>query len=72
MKRALIVATALMVASAAHAETYRLIQAIGNSEKETAGLTKQECEAKKREIQAVTDAIGAGGTVTCIPESLLK
>ncbi|WP_064696062.1 hypothetical protein [Rhizobium aegyptiacum] len=64
---------AFLSASAAQVETYRLIQATGNSEREAArGLSKQECEEKKRELKAISVAIGAGGSVTCLPESFFK
>jgi len=60
-------------------ETYRLVQAIGNSEKVHAkGLSKAECEAKKRELKAVAEAIGTYnektgfGSITCLPDSFFK
>ncbi|PDS67966.1 hypothetical protein [Rhizobium phaseoli] len=68
-----IVTIVFLSASAAQAETYRLIQATGNAEREAArGLSKQECEERKRELKAITAAIGAGGSVTCLPESFFK
>ncbi len=72
MKTARIIVIALLTASAAQVETYRLIHAIGNSEEETPGLSKQECEKRKQELKVITAALGTGGTVSCIPESLLK
>ncbi|MBX3504458.1 MAG: hypothetical protein KF895_03190 [Parvibaculum sp.] len=64
---------------AAATETYRLIHAIGNDEKEIArGLSKPECEARKREYKTVADALGAYdeaagyGSITCLPESLFR
>jgi hypothetical protein len=60
-------------------ETYRLVQAIGNSEKVHAkGLSKAECETKKRELKAVAEAIGTYnektgfGSITCLPDSFFK
>ncbi len=57
-------------------ETYRLIQALGNSEKEAArGLSKAECEDRKKELKAVGSALGTYneaigyGSITCLPES---
>ncbi len=65
------------VASSAQAETYRLIHAIGNSEKVIAkGLTKQACEEMKRDRVAIAEALGIHseklgiGSITCLPESL--
>lgn len=76
--RKLVAATALMMLSAkgAHAETYRLIHALGNSEKEIArDLTKRDCEARKREHIAVSEKLGTynaktgSGSITCLPSS---
>lgn len=61
----------------AHAESYRLIHAIGNVEHEAArGLSKRECEAQKAELKAVAEALGTynertgHGSITCLPESI--
>ncbi|OCJ52968.1 hypothetical protein A6U94_09610 [Agrobacterium tumefaciens] len=58
------------------AETYRLIQALGNSENEAArGLSKAECEDRKKELKSVGNALGTYnetlgyGSITCLPES---
>ncbi|MBB3523079.1 hypothetical protein [Rhizobium sp. BK456] len=73
MRLFVLVAIAFLSASAAQVETYRLIQATGNTEREAArGLSKQDCEEKKRELMAITVAIGAAGSVTCLPESFFK
>ncbi len=60
-------------------ETYRLIQAIGNSEHESArGLSKAECEARKSDLKKVATALGTYdentglGSITCLPESSFK
>lgn len=54
-------------------ETYRLIHAVGNAEQVSAiGLSKDECEARKKELLAVSLALGTGGSVTCLPESLFS
>lgn len=60
-------------------ETYRLVQAIGNAEKVHAkGLSRAECEARKRELKAVAEGIGTYnektgfGSITCLPDSLFK
>jgi hypothetical protein len=60
-------------------ETYRLVQALGNSERVSAkGLSKAECEARKRDLKAVSEAIGTTndrsgrGSITCLPDSLFK
>jgi len=61
-----------------HAEThYRLVHAIGNTEKIVAkNLSKPECEARKREQIRVAEALGVHseklgiGSITCLPESL--
>lgn len=57
-------------------ETYRLIHAIGNTERESArNLTKAECEKRKKELKAVGESLGihnekAGiGSIVCLPES---
>lgn len=67
------------VADALASETYRLVQAIGNSEKVHAkGLSKEECETRKRELKAVAEGIGTYnektgfGSITCLPDSLFK
>jgi len=74
----LLLATTAMTGSRAHAETYRLVQAIGNSERESArNLTKSECEERKRDLKIVAQALGTYneetgyGSVACLPESLL-
>jgi len=58
------------------AETYRLVQAIGNAERIAAkDLTKAECEARKVELKATATALGTYneqqgiGSITCLPES---
>lgn len=63
--------------TASQAETYRLIHAIGNTERVNAkGLTKVECERQKAELVGVASALGLHnektdrGSITCLPESL--
>ncbi len=60
-------------------ETYRLIQAIGDTEHESArGLSKAECESRKSELKKVATTLGTydektgAGSITCLPESLFK
>lgn len=64
---------------AAEAETYRLVHAIGNEETIVAkGLTKRECEIRKKDNIAVAEALGIHserlgiGSITCLPESLFS
>lgn len=54
------------------ADTYRLVHARGNSENIIArGLSRPECESRKREFESVASGLGMGqGSVTCLPESL--
>ena len=79
MKRVAIAAIAALIASAAHAETYRLIHAIGNTEREVArGLSKGECTIRERELIATAEALGTHneklgvGSITCLPESIFN
>lgn len=67
----------VLLASAAHAETYRLVHAIGNEEQMVAtDLSAAVCEERKREYKAVAERLGTynerlgHGSVTCLPESL--
>lgn len=60
----------------AKSETYRLVHAIGNTERESArGLSKNECEEKKRELKSVGTALRSYnentgyGSIACLPES---
>lgn len=70
MLRLVLVLWAVLTATAAHAETYRLVHAIGNDEKTAAkGLTKAECEAMKEERKNIAKAMGIGGSITCLPDS---
>lgn len=58
---------------AAEAESYRLVHAVGNNETVMAkGLTKSECEARKKDNTTVAAALGAGGSITCLPETLFN
>jgi len=75
---AAVICSALLTPASA-AETYRLIHANGNAEREVArGLSKYECEAKKRELKTVAEALGTYnealgiGSITCLPESLFQ
>lgn len=57
----------------AHEETYRLVHAIGNTERINArGLTKGDCETRKKEALTVAVALGAGGSITCLPDSFFN
>jgi len=57
----------------ASVETFRLVHAIGNTEKESArGLSKSECEWRRDEKKQVAAALGVGGSITCLPESLFN
>lgn len=66
----------LLGAPASGAETYRLMQTLGNDEHESArGLSKAECETKKAELKVIATALGTyneatgHGSITCLPES---
>ena len=73
MKRASMSVAILLLTTAAHAETYRLVQAVGNKERVAAeGLSKAECEKRKTELKATAAALGTRGSITCLPESLFK
>jgi len=70
-------AIAIVIATEVHAETYRLIHAIGNVENESGrGLSKSECEVRKKELKVVAEALGTYnerlgvGSITCLPESI--
>lgn len=72
-----LVALTALTATPAYAETYRLIHAIGNDERELAReLEKAECERLKADRIALAEKLGAHserlgvGSVTCLPESL--
>lgn len=55
------------------AETYRLVHAIGDTERINAvGLSKSECEMRRDDAKIVAVSIGAGGSITCLPESLFR
>ena len=77
MLRIVLTTAFALTASAAYAETYRLVHAIGNTEKIIAkDLSKPECEARKREHIKVAEGLGVHseklgvGSITCLPESL--
>lgn len=56
-----------------NAETYRLVHAIGNTERVNAtGLSKSECEMRRDDAKIVAVSIGDGGSITCLPESLFS
>ena len=61
------------------AETYRLIHAIGNTEREVdRGLSRTECERRRDDLKDVATALGAHneetgrGSITCLPESVFR
>lgn len=79
MLRLALMLAGVLAASAAQAETYRLVHAIGNAEKVVAkGLSKPECETRKRELKTVAEKMGTYnerlgiGSITCLPESLFN
>lgn len=73
MLRLLVIVAGLFTAAAAHAETYRLVHAIGDDEKVIAkDLSKRECETRKNEQKTIATALGVGGSITCLPESLFN
>lgn len=73
MLRVILAGVSMFAASAAQAETFRLVHAVGNSERVVAkDLSREECEARKRQQKQVADALGVGGSVTCLPESLFN
>lgn len=54
----------------AKAETYRLVHAIGNSENYVLkNKSWSECQYQKGEYSQIVTLMGAGGSVTCLPES---
>lgn len=56
-----------------NAETYRLVHAIGNTERINAvGLSKSECEMRRDDAKIIAVSIGAGGSITCLPENLFR
>jgi len=76
VKYVLMIAVLAATLSAA-AETYRLVHAVGNSERVVAkGLSKSECEALKRDHVKIAEALGVHseslgiGSITCLPDSL--
>ncbi|NGN45183.1 hypothetical protein G6N74_29455 [Mesorhizobium sp. CGMCC 1.15528] len=61
------------LAAPAVQDAYRLVHAIGNDEKVVAeGLNKSDCDAQKSERKKIVSALGVGGSVTCLPESLFS
>lgn len=80
MPRLIAFATVMMLlTSAASAETYRLVHAVGGAENVSAtGLSKAECEKRKAELKAVATALGTyneatgHGSITCLPDSLFQ
>ncbi len=79
MRRFGLALVATLAATSASAETYRLIHAIGNTEREVArDLSKDECRVRKQELIEVAEALGIHnerlgiGSITCLPESLLS
>lgn len=79
MRKMAIAVCAMLLASTAQAETYRLVHALGNSEKEVArGLSKAKCTERKRELIKTAESLGIHserlgiGSITCLPESLFE
>lgn len=51
--------------------TYRLVHAIGNTERYIGfGLDSRECAAERDERRRVSAAIGVGGSFTCLPDRI--
>ena len=51
-------------------ETYRLVHAIGNTERILEkGMWLAACRARRDEHKIIVAALGAGGSVTCLPDS---
>lgn len=73
MKSALAFAILLVSTVGAQAETYRLVQAVGNKERVAAtGLSKAECERRRDELKETAKALGTPGSITCLPDSLFE
>ncbi len=79
MLRLALIFVGVLAASAAQAETYRLVHAIGDAEKVVAkGLSKPDCETRKRELKNVATALGTYnerlgiGSISCLPDSLFN
>lgn len=69
MKIIVLLTAALLSTPAMAEETYRLIHAIGNMERESArNLTKAECEKRRDELKEVAQRLGTPGSITCLPE----
>lgn len=69
MKSLLVGSAVLVAASGSTIDTYRLVQAVGNTEQVSAkGLTKAECERRKAELKATASALGTAGSITCLPD----
>ena len=79
MRMIAVAAITTALASPAMAETYRLIHATGNEERQVAkDLSKPECEKRKRELTSTAEALGihserlGRGSITCLPESIFE
>ena len=77
MLRLVLVCCFTFASDAAFAETYRLVHAIGNTERYVAkGLSKRACNERKIEYIKVAEGLGTHseslgiGSITCLPESL--
>lgn len=75
MNKTLIALTAATIgmsgSNAVADETYRLVHAIGQTEKILAkGLGKSECRRLRDERRKIVALLGVGGSVTCLPESI--
>ncbi|TWG53548.1 hypothetical protein [Aminobacter sp. J44] len=54
-------------------ETFRLVHAIGNTERVNASeLSQTECDARKNQAKIVAAYLGVGGSITCLPESMFR
>lgn len=61
------------VSRSAPSETYRVVHAIGNSERYIATeLSERECRRRREEHKVIVKSLGTGGSVTCLPESIFR
>lgn len=75
MRKSFIAITAATIVASAPvaiaSETYRLVHAIGQTEKILAkGLGQSECRRLRDERRKIVALLGVGGSVTCLPESI--
>lgn len=62
-----------LVAPAPDPETFRLVHAIGANERVSAkGMSKEECHKRREELRDAAAGLGAGGSITCLPDSIFE